>query len=349
MRHSDCFLVTAFAAFGLVGCSTHPLPQDVSNVSTVDIVKRIRCEAKDGIEDALAKASSQGDYQRRHVERIIKVTTIGYDFTFIMGEDNAAAVTELSFAKGYPPNANSDNFKLTLNASWDNGGNQNMRKNTRTFRVIDRLQDLHSENCIGANTAQANLLYPITGSTGMAEVVRSYIELETVTNLGQVDSTQTATGKQEIVTFSDTLNFITTLETGASATWTFETRVGTVRLTNATLSGSASRTDNHTVVVVLARDAKDDPDRVSGAGPRVAAAHAARAARMAKEAKQEPPVITPVSTAAPTLGIRDKRLQNFLTQRAAVARNRVLFELERRRHVDEDRVVASRVLNIPVP
>jgi hypothetical protein len=346
MGHSNCFLVAGVAAL-LVGCSTHPLPQDVAHVSTVDIVKRIRCEAKEGIEEALAKASSQGDYQRRHVERIIKVTTIGYDFKFVMTEDNAAAVTELSFEKGY--STKGDGFKLTLNAGWDNGGaSDGMRRNTRIFRVIDRLQDLHRENCVGANAAQANLLHPITGSTGMAEVVRSYIELETITDLGSLGETPTTTaagGKKEIVTFSDSLDFTTTLETGASTSWQFDSTVGTVRLTKASLSGSASRTDAHKVDVVLARDAKADPDRVSGAGMRVAKVLATRAA---KAAKQEPPE-TPVIAVAPTLGIRDKHLQNFLTQRAAVARNRVLFELERRRRVDEDRTVASRVLNIPVP
>jgi hypothetical protein len=51
----------------------------------------------------------------------------------------------------------------------------------------------------------------------------------------------------------------------------------------------------------------------------------------------------------PIQGVRGKHLQTFLVQRAAVARNRVLIELERRRHVNENRDVAARVLGQPVP
>ena len=53
--------------------------------------------------------------------------------------------------------------------------------------------------------------------------------------------------------------------------------------------------------------------------------------------------------AAATVGIRDKRLQIFLAQRSATARNRVLFELERRRRIDQDRGVAERVLGKAIP
>jgi hypothetical protein len=217
-----------------------------------------------------------------------------------------------------------------------------MRSNTRIFRVIDRLQDLHTTDCRRAPKTQANLVYPITGSTGMAEVVRSYIELETITDLVSVGST-TFGSKSEIVTFSDDLQFTTTLDMGASASWTFQSAVGSVRLTNATLSASVHRSDVHNVVVALARDAKDDPDRRPKIGMKIALRNAAKE-EPAKGERSALPI-----RAAPTLGIRDKKLQNFLTQRMAVARNRVLFELERRRHVNEDRTVASRVLGKPVP
>ena len=42
------WLIGAALAAGLAGCSMHPLPDDVSRVSTVDIVERIRCEAQEG-------------------------------------------------------------------------------------------------------------------------------------------------------------------------------------------------------------------------------------------------------------------------------------------------------------
>jgi hypothetical protein len=38
-----------------------------------------------------------------------------------------------------------------------------------------------------------------------------------------------------------------------------------------------------------------------------------------------------------------------LTQRKALGRNRVLFELDRKRLVEEDRTRAERVLGVPFP
>src|SRR6476620_1817296 len=102
----------AIVACGLLGCSIHPLPQDVSSVSTVDIVKKIRCEAKEGFEAALEKAASQGALSTKHVEKIASVTTIGFDFRFVMAEDNKAAVTDLTFER--PSSTPGDGLKLTL-------------------------------------------------------------------------------------------------------------------------------------------------------------------------------------------------------------------------------------------
>src|SRR5262245_8180150 len=107
--------VGAFVGFGLFGCSTHPLPQDVARVSTVDIVRRIRCEAKEGLEAALQRAVAQGALRKAHVEKIVKLSTIGFEFKFVMSEDNRAAATELSFEK--PGSQPGDNFKLTLIAN----------------------------------------------------------------------------------------------------------------------------------------------------------------------------------------------------------------------------------------
>ena len=100
----------AVVGLGLFGCSTHPLPQDVARVSTVDIVRRIRCEAKEGLEEALQRAAEHGALRKAHVEKIVKLTTIGYEFTFMMSEDNRVAATELSFEKA--ASNPGDGFKL---------------------------------------------------------------------------------------------------------------------------------------------------------------------------------------------------------------------------------------------
>jgi hypothetical protein len=322
----------AVVGFGLFGCSTHPLPQDVARVSTVDIVRRIRCEAKDGLEAALQRATTQGALRRAHVERIVKLSTIGFEFNFKMSEDNRAAATELAFEKA---TSNPDEgFKLTLIADLNRDQKtaaDNSRVNTRIFRVIDKLEDLHKARCNRVDTTRANPIYPITGSTGMAEVVRTYIELETITDL----TVPGAAAGKEIVVFSDALDFTTTFEAGAASDWELGTKHGTFKLTHASLSGSARRKDAHSVTVALARDGGADPDLPERA----------RFAEFQRNASARPRQLPQF----PIQGVRDKRLQIFLVQRSAVARNRILIELERRRHVNENRDVAARVLGQPVP
>src|SRR3972149_11826331 len=91
--------LVAVMGAGLLGCSTHPLPQDVARVSVVDIVRRIRCEAKEGLEDALQRAAAQGASRRAHVERIRDLSKIGYEFRFEISEDNKAGASGLTFER----------------------------------------------------------------------------------------------------------------------------------------------------------------------------------------------------------------------------------------------------------
>jgi hypothetical protein len=321
-------------ALGMFGCSTHPLPQDFSGVSTAEIVRKIRCEAKEGLEDALAKAASQGDVPKKHVERIVSVTTIGFEFTFTMTENNSVAVSELTFQR---PSAGGDLFKLTFAGGIGpdplapDKDNKLSRRNIRTFRVVDKLEDLHKAHCGRVKETQPNLIYPITGSTGMAEVVRTYIELETFSDL----TSSPAPGKKEIITFSDQLDYTTTFSAGASVDLQFPTAVGTLRLTKASLAGSALRTDLHSVMVALARDPSPtaDPDVFQGARQMMVP--------MAARSRQ--------AGSLPVEAIRDKDVRDGLAKRGSLARNRVLLELDRRRHVNEDRNVAQRVLGLPIP
>ena len=314
---------------GLLGCSTHPLPQDVARVSVVDIVRRIRCEAKEGLEDALQRAAAQGASRRAHVERIRDLSKIGYEFRFEISEDNKAGASGLTFerAASHP----GDGFKLVLVADLNGDQSENARKNTRIFSVIDELKELHKARCGQVETTRRNLIYPITGSIGIAEVVRTYIELETMTELKTVGGEQ----DPEMIAFSDQLAFTTKFDAGANAELKFETAVGSWRLTKASLSGSASRQDLHKVTVSLARDGSVDPDLPETArfGPSVR--------RSPAKPGQLPNF--------PIQAVRDKGLQTFLAQRASVARNRILIELERRRRTDENKDVASRVLGIQLP
>ena len=351
-------LLACTAAIALAGCASHLIPDDVTRVSTVDIVARIRCEARAGVAGALADAAAESEERRRHVQSIVAASTIGYDFTFQMEESNAATLTELSFEKGYSPD--NSKFLLTLSGGWGPSQPNLARQNTRIFRVFDKLDALRDAKCDHKSEPGPNLMYPIAGSTGMEEVVRSYIELEALTDLGVAAKTD-----KEIIAFSDSLRYTTTLDLGTSLQWAYSSAVGTIKLTKATAAVSAHRKDVHKVDVALARDVRTDPDRVPRIGQRIAVANEIMFAKIderrrsfdkrlsrSRERQIEREILqnaVQAPTEPSTLGIRDRRLQNFLTQRSAVARNRVLFELERRRKVFEDSVVTSRILGTPVP
>src|SRR5271170_2404893 len=50
------------AVVWLTGCAIHPLPEDVTGVSTYNIVRQIRCEARQAIFDfAITYLTSQND------------------------------------------------------------------------------------------------------------------------------------------------------------------------------------------------------------------------------------------------------------------------------------------------
>ena len=52
-RHLYRFFALAFSCgFISSGCAIHPLPENVTGVSTTHIVHRIRCEARDAVLDA---------------------------------------------------------------------------------------------------------------------------------------------------------------------------------------------------------------------------------------------------------------------------------------------------------
>ena len=238
----------AVLASGALGCSTHPLPQDISYARTVDVVRKVRCEAKDGLEVALKKAALESARSKREMEKIISTGTIGFEFKLIMAEDNKAAVSKLTFQRDSATPG--DGFKLELVADASDGlgtESSRMRKNTRIFRVFDRLEKMQEARCGRVRETGPNLIHPITGSTGMAEVVRTYLELEVLTQLAPLSENET-------VIFSDKLDFTTTLEAGASANWEFSSKMGVLRLTNASLAGSALRKDFHSVTVALASD-----------------------------------------------------------------------------------------------
>jgi hypothetical protein len=308
------FRVVALAGAGpflLSACSVHPLPDDVTRTSTADIVKSIRCEALAGLDSLKPEEQSLA-------APIIKATKIGFDFQFNITEKNSARgdpkSSLLSFANG---------GKVTGDLA---GSADLQRTNLRQFTVIDDLTDLlkpESRAMCSDRTSRANWAYPIGGTVGMDEVVRTYLKLEILSEIQRVKRGPSRPVPLKNIVFADDLTFTTHFEAGAKGRLVLEAVVGRLKVTNASISVNASRHDMHSVIVALTRE-KIPVDEV---------ARVNRAVLLA------------------TGAVRDPRTQAQLIQVDAEARTRVAMELYRRRGLNDvenepARALGQRLLDV---
>jgi len=324
-------------ASGLLGCSMHPLPENFlfSRASTFDIVQRIRCEAKAGLD----KYQSDGDAQR-----IIAATTIGFDFDFNMTEKNNANSGGLTFK-----NKVVKGFQLDLTASAER-----KRQNIRRFLVIEELAKLTDADCSNAAT-RANWVYPIAGAIGMDEVVATYIKLEKLSDLtaeGSKAPGQAAFfGSTKAALFADVLTFRTTLTAGATPRLVLSAVNGSFRLTNASIAVTAERRDVHTVIVALARAPGDIDPVVTTARERqrgITRKHNVADRRAQTVQLDVDPRVNKAREKRDDIihdrDLVDRRTETALAQKNADATNKVVMELARLRSLREDARETPRLL-----
>jgi len=304
--HRIC-IAGAFA-FGLAGCAIRPLPENISRANTFDIVERVRCEVREVVAPYYLVNTPNTD-ETRHAKRIIEHAIIGFDFNFEMTEQNNETKGNLSFDR---PSFKAPDKGFGLDLT---GSAERKRKNIRHFRILEKLKDvLNNAKCSAAD--QANWVYPITGATGMGEVVSTYIKLERLTDLDKFEAEKSILPEKPV--FSDVLEFTTKVNAGIKPELVLNSVAGSLRLTNASFFGSAEREDKHTLIVALASDlpagkdhGKPDP---SAAGKKF---HAAR-----KKFER-------VELLVKKKLVDDPRTRTSLIQAEEPAYNRVLFQLER--------------------
>jgi hypothetical protein len=309
--HLHQVICCAILAVLLPGCSIYPLPGDIPRVPTSDIVERIRCEVQEG----LRSFSSEDPATRKRVEHLIRGTTIGYEFSFVITENNDAAGGQFTFTEN---RFTGGTFTLDLMPSATLE-----RKNTRAFHLIEELKRVGDANC-SPEATQANWAFPITGATGMAEVVRSYIRLQLLS--GNTPDLVSLGPKFDNSVFSDSLTYTTNLTAGVTPTLELSAGIGSLRLTHASISGAAGRLDTHDVTVALSFD-----EKAAGQNAMMRTASVQR------------------QTWANDFFALDSRALRRLAQKDSGVRNRVLIELARRRKIREDNRVVERVLGTPLP
>lgn len=258
-------------SFVVAGCAIRPLPEDVTGVSTFHIVRQIRCETRQAIIRSAVgwlKTQPYDESARR----------IGAEFadgvrpirTFHYGLFKHPRIN--SIVKLFSDTGVAYNYQLTMTETNDIGGGVNLlkpftdakltvgfgadfnrqRQNLRTFTVTDKfshlIRDVPDDYC-DDHIVEANYIYPIAGKIGVEPVIQEFIRLTLFGRLGgPVEAPQ---GPPTLV---DQLEFQTIVSANASPTIVF-TPIGTaLSVTDASLTGKASRRDVHKVTLGLAID-----------------------------------------------------------------------------------------------
>jgi hypothetical protein len=181
---------------------------------------------------------------------------------------------------------------------------------------VESLAKLKKADCPDGK-GRPNRTYPIAGRIGIDELVSTYVRLERLTRLTKEGINVPLSGKIPVV-FSDKLEFTTEFSAGVKPQLTLATIPGDFRLSVATVGADAVRKDTHNVTVALARDGTSvEPP--------------ARIARMAAEG-------------AVGLSRQGARQVDAVVETSAAAKDRVLYELERRRVLDEDEELTTKFL-----
>jgi hypothetical protein len=254
--------------FWIAGCTIHPLPEDVTGVSTYHIVRQIRCEARKAVFDEAInwltgpknpdlEAQKIGfefksglrpintfNYAlfRDGVRQIVQLfynTGIAYNFQLDMTEtDNVDPI--LDFLKMFKKNT----FTVNVSANADRS-----RENIRTFTVTDTfsglLRNIPLDYCDGF-IVQANYVYPVVGKIGMDRMINDFVNLTLFGALAGPAANGVPKGPPTMV---DQLKFTTKF----NLTTTPKIVFSPVRaLQDASVALTAARQDTHTVTVGLA-------------------------------------------------------------------------------------------------
>jgi hypothetical protein len=256
------------------------VPENVAGVDTVDIVKQIRCETREGLTDLikekLADWATRGsgeaaallrkyetdpeaisDFHPRlfpgpsyvEVRRLINLfagTAIAYTFDLTMTENNDLS-TSINLLKALT----TPKFTLGIEA-----GAKRSRENERTFTIADTFGGLvtqlnrlnrYGERYCDGKVVWKNYVYPIAGRIGVKKTIKTFIELTVFENL--------AAGKDDKKgppTMTDNLTFITAVNLSATPKIEFTPVTAAFQLADASLTASVVRTDKHQVTIGLA-------------------------------------------------------------------------------------------------
>ena len=278
-----CAIVCAGSLSFASGCAIHPLPEDVAPLKTVEIVDHIRCEMYDALRHQIVLIFDYTDNAEAHqiardieahpgrslkeFEGKIKLlkpvyqhrinayasTTIGYGFRFNITEQNVAKA-DVFFGLPWNPLSN---FVVKANSTLDK-----TRTNTRRFFKVETFKDLLlSSDCLGQPLNEANIVYPITGSIGLRNVVDDFFKLTTRgAKTVQDDS-------KDVRNFSEQLTFTTAISGSINPRVQLSPVTDAFKLAEAGADLTASRTDIHELTLTFDLGTGFDPHALVAGAP----------------------------------------------------------------------------------
>jgi hypothetical protein len=256
-------------------CSIHPIPDDVTGITTSDIVRNVRCEARDAIRGKIVAVLGQveGDPAATRYSALLRKDRhlwLKFDDRWFSPEVRAALSKYEASGIAYNFSLNItevNNIDPTIDifsplsrgafTSSIGGGVDRTRQNARTFTITDTwltliktVDDTYCEKLAHVN----NYLYPITGRVGIDEMIDTFVDLAQFDNLG---APKGDSGKPP--TLADDLTFTTKLSLGGTPKVVFTPLARGVGLADANLGLTFSRQDVHEVTVGLSLPVQPTP------------------------------------------------------------------------------------------
>ena len=268
----------------IAGCTTHPLPENVTRYNTVQIVQKIRCETRDAARDIaidyltdkdqteeaqefgrILRADPDNSFRdakkyyhhldsdtRKDVERYDGIA-VAYEFTFDMTEKNDNNANLMLFN---PYSFGQRFFGISA-------GLNRRRQNIRNFRIVETMdhltRTLRDDECEFDGNSLRDSLYPISGTVGIKEVLKTFIDLNEMADIKKKNAE-----KQNIPTFADTLEFETTLVGKLEPKIVLNQVTEGIGLNEATFTSEHTRTDKHKLGIVITLPIEGDRKTKSG-------------------------------------------------------------------------------------
>jgi hypothetical protein len=219
--------ITSVVALIFGGCAIHPLQDNATGLPIIDIVQKVRCEARDAI---LKYDTKWRPHPKKMNERVYEFddSAIAYNFTFTATESNdATAGGDLTVP------THKGAFRISVGV----GGHQT-RRGDRVFKVADLFSDLRKADFCATVVGKESGVYPITGSTGLEEVIATFIRLA-----------KSQEALSDLEDYTDTVTFTTKIN--GSVNPSISLIPGARKTANFGVNLAAEREDTHKVLIGL--------------------------------------------------------------------------------------------------